>query len=185
MYDKNCDHCSLSKSRTQVVFGCGNASAKLLLIGEAPGEEEDKYGKPFWPQAKCGSKIDSILNYLEIKREDVYITNANLCRPPNNRTPNPEEIDACRKRLFDEIQKIRPQIIVCLGKTAYNSVFETDLKGRLKDLMFTSSKDVIVHSKFGSQIIVTYHPSYLIRRGKTATTEVLPQWEWIKNNLNT
>lgn len=117
----NCDACPLAKLRKQVVFGHGNLNASLMIIGEAPGEQEDNEGRPFIGQA--GIWLSNILKMADIPREEVYITNTCLCRPKKepkgNRAPLVDEIDACKPRLLDEIEIVRPRIIVLCGNTPY------------------------------------------------------------------
>ena len=150
----NCTLCNLSKTRTNVVFGEGNPKAKLMFIGEAPGEQEDKSGRPFVGRAgKLLTKI--ISNVLNLSREDVYITNIVKCRPPNNRVPTIEEAIKCKPYLLKQIDIINPKILVCLGKTAFMYLMDSDLpitkvRGRVFELK-------------EKKVIPTFHPSYLLR----------------------
>ena len=150
----NCRLCNLSKTRTNVVFGEGNPKAELMFIGEAPGEQEDKGARPF--VGKAGKLLTKIIsNVLNLSREDVYITNIVKCRPPNNRVPTIEEAIKCRPYLLKQIDIINPKILVCLGKTAFMYLMNSDLpitKVRGKIFEFKEKK-----------VIPTFHPSYLLR----------------------
>jgi len=150
----NCRLCNLSKTRTNVVFGEGNPKADLMFIGEAPGEQEDKSARPF--VGKAGKLLTKIIsNVLNLSREDVYITNIVKCRPPNNRVPTIEEAIKCRPYLLKQIDIINPKILVCLGKTAFMYLMNSDLpitKVRGKIFEFKEKK-----------VIPTFHPSYLLR----------------------
>lgn len=149
-----CRACSLCESRTQTVPGVGDETADWLFIGEAPGAEEDKQGEPFVGTA--GKLLDNMLLATGLRRgEQVYIANVLKCRPPNNRDPLPEEVNACRPFLKRQIDLIAPKQIVALGKFAANTLLaqETTL----------SSLRGKVHESHGIPVIVTYHPAYLLR----------------------
>ena len=148
-------HCcqTLCPHRTHAVPGEGNAEARLMLIGEGPGATEDATGRPFVGQA--GQLLNSILEAIELRREDVYITNIVKCRPPQNRKPLPDEIVACMPYLHRQIALIRPKVIVALGGTAGEALLGVrrslgDLRGK-------------VHSYGGIPLIATYHPAALLR----------------------
>jgi DNA polymerase len=111
-----CTRCPLSQTRTQVVFGSGSPSAELMFVGEAPGFHEDKQGVPFVGAA--GQLLSKLLAGIGLRREDVYIANVIMCRPPGNRDPRPEEIEACEHHLFRQIELIGPQVVVSLGNFA-------------------------------------------------------------------
>ena len=149
-----CVACGLASTRKQSVPGVGDTHAEWLLIGEAPGSEEDAKGEPFVGQA--GKLLDNMLAALGMKRgENVYIANVLKCRPPNNRTPEPREVDACRPYLDRQIALIGPKLIVALGKSAATTLLGVDatiasLRGR-------------VHRYRGVPLVVTYHPAYLLR----------------------
>jgi len=151
---KNCTLCDLSKTRTNVVFGEGNPKAKIMFIGEGPGAEEDKTGRPFVGRAgKLLTKI--ILNVLELTREDVYIANIVKCRPPNNRVPTIEEAETCKMYLLKQIDIINPEILVCLGKTAFMYLMKIDLPiSKVRGQIFEFKE---------KKVIPTFHPSYLLR----------------------
>jgi uracil-DNA glycosylase len=111
-----CERCPLSETRSRVVFGAGNADADLMFVGEAPGAEEDRQGLPF--VGRAGGFLSELLDGIGLKREDVFINNVLLCRPPGNRDPQPEEIDSCRPWLEQRIELIQPRVICTLGNFA-------------------------------------------------------------------
>jgi DNA polymerase len=111
-----CTHCRLAQGRTQVVFGAGNAQADLMFVGEAPGFHEDKQGLPFVGQA--GKLLEKLLALIGMSRSDVYIANVLKCRPPGNRDPQPDEIEACESHLFRQIELIEPTVVATLGNFA-------------------------------------------------------------------
>jgi len=149
-----CTACGLCRTRNRSVPGVGDRAAEWLLVGEAPGAEEDARGEPFVGQA--GRLLDSMLAALGMRRgENVYIANVLKCRPPNNRTPEPAEVEACRPYLERQIALLRPKLIVALGKSAALQLLNVDatiasLRGR-------------VHAYRGVPLVVTYHPAYLLR----------------------
>ena len=150
----SCTACALHKTRTQTVFGVGDENADWLLIGEAPGAEEDRLGDPFVGQA--GKLLDNMLAALGLsRRENVYIANVLKCRPPGNRNPEPDEVAKCTPFLLAQIGLVRPKIILAMGRFAAQTLLGTDatiasLRGR-------------VHRYAGVPLIVTYHPAYLLR----------------------
>lgn len=150
---KDCTKCVLSKSRTKFVFGTGNRLAKLMLIGEAPGRQEDLQGEPFVGEA--GQLLNNILKAINLNREDVYIANIVKCRPPENREPQPEEIESCRPYLMRQIELVKPKLILCLGRVAAQALLKTKLSlGQLRGKF---------HDFRGIQLLVTYHPAALLR----------------------
>ncbi len=151
---KNCTLCDLSKTRTNVVFGEGNPNAKLMFIGEGPGEMEDKTGRPF--VGRAGQLLTKIIeNVLNLKREDVYIANIVKCRPPNNRVPTIEEAESCKPYLLKQIDIIDPKILVCLGKTAFMYLLNSDMPiSKVRGQIFEYKN---------KKVIPTYHPSFLLR----------------------
>jgi len=151
---KKCTLCDLSKTRTNIVFGEGNPKAKLMLIGEGPGEMEDKTGKPF--VGRSGKLLTKIIeNVLNLKREDLYIANIVKCRPPNNKVPTIEEAQTCKPYLLKQIEIINPEILVCLGKTAFMYLLENDAPiSKVRGQIFEYQ---------GRKVIPTFHPSFLLR----------------------
>lgn len=149
-----CRGCRLCEARKQAVLGVGDSNADWLFVGEGPGAEEDARGEPFVGQA--GKLLDSMLAAIGLKRgEDVYISNAVKCRPPENRTPAPEEAAACRPYLERQIELIRPKLIVALGRPAAQTLLQTEIK-----IAAARGK---LHDYRGIPLIVTYHPAYLLR----------------------
>lgn len=179
----SCGSCDLCKTRNKVVFGDGSHEPLIMIVGEAPGEEEDVQGVPF--VGKAGQKLDSILNYIGVKREEAYITNTVLCRPPNNRTPRKEEMDACRWRLDLQIKLLRPKLIILLGRTALEQFRGEPVKGALSQFFCDKhvKTDGWLHYKLDgheSKVLITYHPSYHLRSPEKAYRETLPHWTKIK-----
>jgi len=150
-----CTRCSLSATRTQTVFGVGNQRAEWLVVGEAPGAEEDRQGEPF--VGRAGQLLNSMLRAIGLAREQVYIANVLKCRPPGNRDPGPSEAAECLPYLEQQIALIKPKIMLAVGRIAAQNLLRTDKTlGSLRQQ---------VH-RFGiSQVplIVTYHPAYLLR----------------------
>jgi DNA polymerase len=151
-----CRRCPLHESRTQAVFGVGSPSADWMIIGEAPGAEEDRLGEPF--VGRAGQLLDAMLKALGQSRETVYIANVLKCRPPNNRDPRPEEAEKCAPYLERQITLVRPRIILALGRVAAQRLLETDSPlSRMRGRVFHYGED-------RTPVIVTYHPAYLLRR---------------------
>lgn len=148
-----CDKCPLGKTKTNTVFGCGNQSARLMFVGEAPGEQEDKEGIPFVGAA--GKLLDKYLDAVGILRDEVYIANILKCRPPHNRDPLPEEGDACIGFLREQVKLIRPEIIVCLGRISAMRLIKPDFK-------ITREHGIIV-KKGAFAMTAVYHPAALLR----------------------
>ena len=149
----DCTRCALHAGRNKIVFGDGSPNARLFFVGEGPGADEDAQGIPF--VGKAGQLLNNMINAMGLKREEVYIANVVKCRPPGNRTPEPEEGNTCSPFLFRQIDVIRPQVIVALGATA-----ATYLLGQRQPLAGLRGR---VHAWRGSQLIVTYHPAFLLR----------------------
>jgi DNA polymerase len=150
-----CKRCKLGATRKNLVFGTGNPKARLVFVGEGPGADEDEKGEPFVGDA--GRMLNRIITAMGIKREDVYICNVVKCRPPGNRNPEPDEIEACAPFLLRQIKSVRPEAIVALGKFAAQTLLETKepiskLRGRFRNF-------------HGIPLMPTYHPSYLLRSG--------------------
>ena len=149
-----CTACGLHKSRTQTVFGVGDENADWMLIGEAPGAEEDRLGDPFVGQA--GKLLDNMLAAIGLHRSrNVYIANVLKCRPPGNRNPEPEEVARCSPHLLQQIELVKPKLIVAMGRFAAQTLLASDasiasLRGK-------------VYRYAGVPLIVTYHPAYLLR----------------------
>jgi DNA polymerase len=149
-----CTRCVLASTRTQTVFGEGLPTARLVFCGEAPGFEEDRSGRPF--VGRAGELLtDMIEKGLRLRREEVFVLNAIKCRPPENRTPLPDEIASCRPFLERQLATIRPQVIVALGNPACRA-----LLGPVPGIMSIRGK---VFEGFGAKIVPTFHPAYLLR----------------------
>jgi uracil-DNA glycosylase family 4 len=149
-----CTACELHKARTQAVLGVGDERAEWLLVGEAPGAEEDRLGEPFVGQA--GKLLDAMLTAIDLKRgENVYIANVLKCRPPGNRNPEAHEIAQCSPFLLRQIGLIRPKLIVAMGRFAAQTLLNSDAS--------IASLRGTVHRFAGVPLIVTYHPAYLLR----------------------
>ncbi len=174
----DCKRCRLHEGRNKIVFGSGNAQAKLVFVGEGPGADEDEQGLPF--VGRAGQLLTQMIDGtaqkegIPIKREDVYICNVVKCRPPENRTPQPDEMEICGEFLFRQLQVIRPKAICALGSTAVKALLGTKegvMKLRGKWLKW---RDI--------PLIVTYHPSYLLRPyNQNAKKEA---WEDLKKVLH-
>jgi uracil-DNA glycosylase len=150
-----CLRCSeLARTRTQTVFGNGNPHARLVFMGEAPGADEDRQGKPF--VGRAGQKLTDIIEKgMKLPRKDVYILNTLKCRPPGNRTPLPDEVANCREYLDGQLAILQPQFICCLGAVAAQSLLDTTVSiGKLRGRL---------HDFHGIKVLCTYHPAYLLR----------------------
>ncbi|MHC8441028.1 MAG: uracil-DNA glycosylase [Candidatus Eutrophobiaceae bacterium] len=166
----SCTDCALHKGRTQTVFGIGNINAEWMLIGEAPGAEEDRQGEPFVGPA--GQLLDAMLAAMGLSRPQVYIANILKCRPPNNRDPQPEEASACREYLQKQIAWVQPSIILALGRVAAQNLLQTSMPvGKLRGQRHR-------YSCQGSEypLVVTWHPAYLLRK----LSEKRGAWEDLK-----
>jgi uracil-DNA glycosylase len=150
---KSCAGCGLSRTRRSAVFGEGNERAKLVFVGEAPGEEEDRQGRPF--VGRAGKLLDRLIERIGLDREDVFICNVLKCRPPHNRDPEPQEVQACRDYLLAQLELIRPKVICTLGKHAYNAIMGTEEK-------ITRIRGTVTSYR-GRTLLPTYHPSFLLR----------------------
>ncbi len=148
-----CTRCKLHESRTQTVFGVGNPEADWMVIGEAPGAEEDRQGEPF--VGRAGKLLDQMLLAVGQSRQRVFIANVLKCRPPNNRDPAKEEAEACREYLNRQIELVAPKLILVVGRIAAHELLATDAPvGRLRGRE---------HDFNGIPLVVTYHPAYLLR----------------------
>lgn len=150
---QQCRKCSLCNTRTSTVFGRGSHNARILFIGEAPGESEDREGKPFVGAA--GQLLDHYIAFIGLEEKDYYIANILKCRPPHNRDPLPEEEDACLPFLRRQVDILRPEIIICLGRIAAKRIISPDLR-------ITKEHGVWFH-RGKQKILATFHPSALLR----------------------
>ena len=151
-----CRNCSLCETRTRTVFGIGDRNADLLIIGEAPGADEDRQGEPF--VGRAGRLLDQMLLAAGYERGKVYIANILKCRPPNNRNPAPEEVVACEGYLQRQVALVKPRAILSVGGVSATNLLQTDLSvGRLRG-------EVHYYGEKRIPLIVTYHPAYLLRQ---------------------
>ena len=160
-----CTQCGLHKERTQTVFGVGNVNAQWMIIGEAPGAEEDKQGEPF--VGRAGQLLNAMLAAIGLKREEVFIANILKCRPPKNRDPKPDEAAACAPFLQQQIALVQPRIILALGRIAAQNLLHSDTPiGRMRGQRYEYPDPKV-------PVVVTYHPAYLLR----SPTEKRKAWE--------
>jgi DNA polymerase len=158
-----CLKCVLGSTRRSFVFGVGNPNAKLVLIGEAPGADEDEQGEPF--VGRAGQLLNKILVAVQLRREEVYICNILKCRPPNNRDPQPDEVEACEPFLKKQLEIINPRLILCLGRVAAQTLLKTN--ATLSELR----NNIYVYQ--GIRVLVTFHPAALLRNPNWKR----PAWE--------
>jgi len=150
-----CTRCKLhTLGRTKVVFGTGHPRAELMFVGEAPGADEDEQGEPF--VGRAGQLLTKIIEAIGLTREQVYIANVIKCRPPANRNPEPDEVATCEPFLFQQIDIIRPRVIVALGTHAAHALLKTDAP-------ISRIRGVVHEFRGGSKLIPTFHPAYLLR----------------------
>ncbi len=159
----DCKRCKLCDTRTNIVFGEGPEDSPWMFIGEAPGEQEDISGRPF--VGRSGALLNRLLLDLGWKREQVYIANVLMCRPPDNRDPQPDEVEQCRPFLLKKIEAIKPKVITTLGRHAAGLVLGTQVK------MSESRGKIFDFS--GAAVVPTYHPSYVLRGNKHAMRTML------------
>ncbi|HKV42530.1 MAG TPA: uracil-DNA glycosylase, partial [Blastocatellia bacterium] len=149
----DCQRCKLSRHRTNIVFGEGNPKANLMFVGEGPGADEDASGRPF--VGRAGKLLDKIIEAINLRRDEVYIANVVKCRPPDNRTPELDEIKTCQQFLFRQIRTVNPKVVVVLGAPAFQCLFGagqsiTRSRGEWRDWN-------------GIRVMPTFHPAYLLR----------------------
>lgn len=167
-----CRRCELCESRTQAVFGVGDRQARLMIVGEAPGAEEDRQGEPF--VGRAGRLLNAMLRAVGLDRERVFIANILKCRPPRNRDPQPAEVAQCMPYLRRQIELISPALILCVGRIAAQNLLATDTPiGRLRGSLH--------RLETGVPVIVTYHPAYLLR----SPGEKRKAWEDLKLVIGT
>mgnify|MGYP003320718426 CR=1 FL=1 len=169
----SCTKCALGKTRTNLVFGCGNREADLMFVGEAPGADEDREGVPFVGAA--GQLLNKYLAAVGIERDDVYIANILKCRPPHNRDPLPEEQDACIGYLREQVRLIKPKMIVCLGRISAARLIHEDFR-------ITREHGVIVE-KGQFAMTAVFHPAALLR-DSAKKADMLTDMKKIKNYLD-
>ncbi|THB67552.1 MAG: uracil-DNA glycosylase [Gammaproteobacteria bacterium] len=152
---EQCQKCQLCQTRNNSVFGYGSDVARLMIIGEAPGADEDREGLPF--VGRAGKLLDNMLLAIKLNREIIYIANILKCRPPNNRDPQVAEVEACTPYLERQIELIQPDVILVLGRVAAHYLLQTDAP--LSRLRGTQT----VYGKRSTPVVITYHPAYLLR----------------------
>jgi uracil-DNA glycosylase family 4 len=152
---RGCTLCGLHRGRTQTVFGVGKRDARLLVIGEAPGADEDRQGEPF--VGRAGQLLNAMLRAIGLPRSEVYIANILKCRPPNNRDPEPSESATCTPYLTQQIELVRPRVLLAVGRIAAQWLLQTDTPiGKLRGR-------VVSYGARNTPLVVTYHPAYLLR----------------------
>jgi uracil-DNA glycosylase len=172
-----CAMCKLAGHRTQVVFGVGDPRADLMFVGEGPGKDEDEQGEPF--VGRAGKLLTQLIEGIGFTRKDVYIANVVKCRPPGNRDPEPDEIDACAPWLDRQLNLIKPRLLVTLGNPATKSLLQTKdgiTKLRGKEFAFSRAGHDAV-------LIPTLHPSYVLRSGGKTLAESRADFVHIKRTL--
>jgi uracil-DNA glycosylase len=171
-----CMKCGLGKTRIKFVFGVGNPKADVVVVGEAPGADEDEKGEPF--VGRAGQLLNKILEAVQFKREEVFICNILKCRPPNNRDPQTDEIDCCEPYLWKQLEIIKPKMILCAGRIAGQSLLKTN-----SSLTLLRGK---VHDYRGIPLMVTYHPAALLRNPnwKRPCWEDMQQFRKLYDEMN-
>ncbi|MBR9978678.1 MAG: uracil-DNA glycosylase [Bacteroidetes bacterium] len=172
---RECMNCALGESRNNVVFGVGNPAADIVIIGEAPGAEEDKKGEPF--VGRAGQLLNKILEAVQLKREDVFICNILKCRPPGNRDPLASEVEQCEPYLHKQLALLQPKIILALGRIAAQTLLRTNAS--------LTTLRASVHTYQGIPLMVTYHPAALLRNPnwKRPTWEDVQKFRALYDNI--
>ena len=168
----NCTRCGLAGTRRNIVFGTGSSDADLMFVGEAPGADEDIQGLPF--VGRAGQLLTRIIQAIDLQREQVYIANILKCRPPQNRDPQPDEVESCEPFLFRQIETIGPLIVVALGKYAAQTLLRTNTP-------ISRLRGTFVEFR-GIQLMPTFHPSYLLRN-PSAKREVWEDMKKVRDEL--
>ncbi len=169
-----CTECSLAEGRTNVVFGAGSPDADVLIVGEGPGQKEDELGLPF--VGRSGQLLDKLLGEIDLAREDVYIANVVKCRPPRNRDPRPDEIDACKGYLRRQIELIDPKVVLTLGNFSMKLLLGTStgitrMRGR-------------AYEWWGRFLIPTFHPAAALRGGDRVTNDIREDLVMVRNVID-
>ena len=170
-----CVDCALSETRTTVVFGVGTYEARLMLVGEAPGKNEDLQGEPFVGAA--GKLLDRLLGAIGLDRSQVYIANVLKCRPPGNRDPKPEEIDACKGYLREQIRLIGPDVVMTLGNFATKLLLNTEVG-------ITRLRGKMVPWWMGTSLVPTFHPAAALRGGDRVTNQMREDFGVVRSILD-
>lgn len=150
----DCQRCKLCATRTNIVFGVGNPNADLMFVGEAPGADEDEQGEPF--VGRAGQLLTKIIEAMGFQRSDVFIANVLKCRPPANRAPEPDEVATCEPFLFQQIDAIKPKVIVALGTHAAHALLKVDTP-------ISKIRGHVLDFRDGVKLVPTFHPAYLLR----------------------
>lgn len=169
-----CTACRLAETRTNVVFGVGDPDARLMLVGEAPGKNEDIRGEPFVGVA--GQLLDELMGSIGISREEVYIANVIKCRPPGNRDPQQDEIDACKGYLREQIRMIHPEVVVTLGNFATKLLVPTDLG-------ITRMRGQAISWWLGATLIPTFHPAAALRGRPRVKEQMQEDFQLVRQSL--
>ncbi|MBC23236.1 MAG: hypothetical protein CMJ32_04890 [Phycisphaerae bacterium] len=182
-HDAECPHCTQATAHTQTVFGEGSPEADLVFIGEAPGATEDELGRPF--VGRAGKKLDEMIQAMGLSREDVYIANVLKARPPDNRTPQPDEIARCSPYLQEQLRIIRPRVIVTLGGPATKLILETTTGiTRLRGTWGSYRIENGDGADLEIPVMPTYHPAYLLRNyTKQTRSEVWSDLQAVKDRI--
>lgn len=170
----DCTACALAEGRTQVVFGAGSPDADVLIVGEAPGQQEDEQGIPF--VGRSGQLLVKLLGEVDLQREDVYITNVAKCRPPANRDPRPDEIDACKGYLVRQIELIDPTVVITLGN------FSTKLL--LRTTTGITRMRGTAYEWWGRFLVPTFHPAAALRGGESVTADIRADLAIVRNIID-
>jgi uracil-DNA glycosylase family 4 len=170
----DCTACSLAKERTQVVFGAGSPDADVLIVGEAPGQKEDEQGVPF--VGRSGELLIRLLGEIELERDDIYITNVVKCRPPGNRDPRTDEIEACKGYLKRQIGLIDPTVVITLGNFSTKLLLSTTvgitrMRGR-------------AYEWWGRFLVPTFHPAAALRGGDSVTNDIRADLAIVRNIID-
>jgi len=170
----DCTACSLAENRTNVVFGAGSGTADVLIVGEGPGQQEDEQGLPF--VGRSGQLLDTLLREIDLQRKDVYIANVVKCRPPRNRDPHPDEIDACKGYLKRQIELIDPTVVVTLGNFSTKLLLNTAtgitrMRGR-------------AYEWWGRFLVPTFHPAAALRGGERVTNDIRADLALVRNVID-
>jgi DNA polymerase len=170
-----CTQCGLAETRTQVVFGVGDPEARLMFVGEAPGKNEDLQGEPFVGAA--GKLLDSLLEEIDLRRSEVYIANVLKCRPPGNRDPRPDEIDACKGYLREQIRLVAPEVVMTLGNFATKLLLNTEMGiTRLRGQAYPWWLDAV--------LVPTFHPAAALRSGDRVTSQMRDDFALVRSILD-
>ncbi len=180
LHARECPHCTTATAHTRLVFGEGNPDAELVFVGEAPGETEDRLGRPF--VGRAGEKLDEMIHAMGLRREDVYIANVLKSRPPDNRTPLAHEVDGCGPYLLAQLSVVRPKVIVCLGGPATKLLLATELGiTRMRGAFSKVELGRAEGAPFEVPVMPTFHPAYLLRNYTVETRAQV--WEDLKKVL--